>query len=143
MGTAAELAVELGVDVRTIHRYWEKARRWTRETMKASDVARWRAEQVLQLARIAEEARLDKDYGSAIRALEAQAKIVGTIAPTRVEMSGTVAHVPVLPTIRDAETGERRGLTVDEIEAEVERLRRAALAIETTAVPVLTTGGDK
>lgn len=142
LDTIQKLADDLDCDVRTIYRYWSKARRWTQATLATGDLKRWRTEQVVALAEVARLARDEKEYSAATRAIEVQAKIIGTIAPTKVEMSGMVAHVPVLPTVRDAETGERRGLTVDEIEAEVERLRRAALAVDATGIPVLH-DGDK
>lgn len=95
---AREIAVELGVSLATVRRDWHRVRTWTQRVLRTDDIALWRSEQVNLLTDIARDARRDRDYTGAVRAIETQAKIIGTIAPTRVEatVTGTVLHVPVV-----------------------------------------------
>lgn len=97
LAVARELAIEFGCSLNTVYRYWNRCRRWTQATMKAGDLEMWRAQQVQQLTEVAIEARKAKDYKSTVRAIEAQAKIIGTIAPLKVEHGGTVGVQLALP----------------------------------------------
>lgn len=127
---AHDLAVELGVSVRTVHRYWEKARRWTRQTLRAGDIEKWRAQQIQALTNIATEARMNKDYTAAVRAIDVQAKIIGTISPLNLNVAARVEHVAVvIPQVLDAVSGQPRQITLDEIQSELGRQS----AVDTTA----------
>lgn len=88
-----QIAKDLGVDRRTVYRIRARALRWTRGQLRPDDVENWRAQQVQALADTALEARQSGDYAAAAKCYDIQAKIVGTIAPTKVD----VTHTAVVP----------------------------------------------
>lgn len=115
LAVARDLAVELNVSLATVYRYWEKCRIWTQRTIQVGDLEKWRAKQVSDLDRIRGKCEHAGDHDRAIRAIETQAKIIGTIAPVRVDarITGMVTHVPLtadLPRLLEeiVALGERR-----------------------------------
>lgn len=122
-----QIAEELGVDRRTVYRIRARALRWTQGQMRPADVENWRAQQVQALADTALEARQNGDYAAAAKCYDIQAKIVGTIAPTKVEVSGTVSHT------HDVAIGQVSRLSVDELRALADTQKPA---IEATFAPV-------
>lgn len=93
LGIVDRLAEELGVDRATVYKLRRRAEQWTQGQMRPQDSENWRAKQMQALTETALEARKNKDYSAAVRAIEIQAKIVGTIAPTKVD----VTHTAVVP----------------------------------------------
>jgi hypothetical protein len=91
MAICAELAVELGVDPRTVSRYWEKAQRWTRRTLKPQDVETWRMHQLQLLDQSARAAREEGRYGEVAQLLKVAASITGTNVAVKVEHSGGIS----------------------------------------------------
>ena len=90
---ADDLARELGVDRRTIYRHRGRAQAWTQKHLSPQDIERWRLEQVVLLGDTAREARDKGDFAATARCIEIQAKIIGTIAPTKVDVTSTVSVV--------------------------------------------------
>ena len=91
-----KLADELGVDRATVYKLRSRASRWTQSQMRPQDTENWRAQQMQALTDTALEARKNKDYSAAVRAIEVQAKIIGTIAPTNVNVNHTTTVNPAL-----------------------------------------------
>jgi hypothetical protein len=116
------LAEELNVDRATIYRCRSRAQRWTRDQLRPANIETWRVQQVQFLADTALEARKDKDYGAAARCIDIQAKIIGTIAPTKVDVTSTT-RLDVSPAVV-ALVSERLALAssprLEAIEAEAE-----------------------
>lgn len=90
------LAEELGVDRATVYKLRRRASQWTQSQMRPGDAENWRAQQMQALTETALEARKAKDYSAAVRAIEVQAKIVGTIAPTNVNVNHTTTVSPAM-----------------------------------------------
>ncbi len=93
-GVVMELAARLGVSHKTVYKLRARAERWTQGTLRPDDVAKWRMRQVQALEEIWRQARDAQDYKGAAKALEVQARLVGSIAPqnVNVNVSGTVTH---------------------------------------------------
>lgn len=91
-----QIAKELGVDRRTVYRIRARALRWTRGQLRPTDVENWRAQQVQALSETALEARQAGDYAAAAKCYDTQAKIVGTIAPTNVNVNHTTTVSPAM-----------------------------------------------
>jgi hypothetical protein len=73
----------------------------------------WRAEQLQALSDISREARENRDYSAASRAIEVQAKIVGTISPIKVDARVSLeGAVVVIPEVLDAASGRPRVVEV-------------------------------
>jgi len=94
-----EIAETLGVHTGTVYDYWNQVKRFARRGMSA-DVATWRRQQVANLDNIQMEARKNKDYGSATRAIKVQAEILGTLAATNVNVTATT-RIDVSPAVVD------------------------------------------
>lgn len=123
VGVVNELALTLGCDRRAVYRLRNMAISWTRKHLRPTDIAAWRTQQVQALADISNEARENGDYGAAVRAIRTQAEILGTIAPTKVDVTSTT-RLDVSPAVVDL-VSQRLALastprpTVIEAEAEV------------------------
>ena len=91
MTTAASLADELGVSVRTVARQWVKVQRWTRASLNPAEVDRMRVHQLMRLEHHIAGAAAKGDYSAAMKGELVYAQLTGTIAPTRVEVRGQVA----------------------------------------------------
>lgn len=92
MQVALDLADEMGVHYTTVYGYWRKVKAFARRGV-TTDIDKWRRQQIATLDNVQLEARKNKDYGAAVKAIETQAKIIGTIAPTKVD----VTHTAVVP----------------------------------------------
>lgn len=94
LGTAAALAEELGVSVRTVRRTWGKVQRWTRAALNPANVERMRVRQLMRLEHTIAAAAAAGEYGAAIKGEQVYAQLTGTIAPTKVEVTGgySVTH---------------------------------------------------
>lgn len=88
-----DLARELDVDRRTVYRIRARARAWTQKQLRPADLDAWRVQQVQFLGETAIRAANAGEYRDAARCIDIQAKIIGTIAPTKVEHSGHVSVV--------------------------------------------------
>ena len=93
----ADLMAELHCSARTIRRDWNLGRRMTQRAMDTANTEVFRAEQVQTLREIQRKAIAKGDFTAAARAVDIEAKIIGTIAPVKVDNrhSGTVIHVPM------------------------------------------------
>lgn len=91
MKVCAELAQEMGVDPRTVSRYWEKAQRWTRRTLKPQDVETWRASQIQLLDEAARQAKAEGRYADVAALMKVAASITGTNVAVKVEHSGGIS----------------------------------------------------
>jgi len=143
MAICAELATELGVDPRTVSRYWEKAQRWTRRTLKPQDVETWRMHQLQLLDQSAREAFEEKRYGEVAQLLKVAASITGTNAAVKVEHSGSVAvsHHAALDRVNALSVDELRELTSPQMGAlearfvEVEQKKSAETLVSADLAP--------
>lgn len=93
--TVEALTKELQVNRSTIYDYWRKVKAYTRRGVTL-DIEKWRRQQMIDLDNIKMQAIREKDLPSAIRAIETQAKIVGTIAPTNVNVNHTTTVSPAM-----------------------------------------------
>ena len=143
MSLCAELAVELGLSTRTVGRYWEKAQRWTRRTLKPQDVETWRMHQLQLLDQSAREAFEEKRYGEVAQLLKVAASITGTNAAVKVEHSGSVAvsHHAALDRVNALSVDELRELTSPQMGAlearfvEVEQKKPAETLVSADLAP--------
>lgn len=122
MAIADSLAEELGVHRRTVYRMKARAQRWTQNQLRPADLDKWRVEQVQFLADTALMARVEGDFTAAARCIDIQAKIIGTIAPTKVEVSGSysVTHQAAIARVSHLSPAELLGTAQPAIEAEFE-----------------------
>lgn len=95
MQVALALADELDCHYTTVYGYWRKVKAFARRGV-TTDIDKWRRQQIATLDNVQMEARKNKDYSGAVRAIEVQAKIIGTIAPTKVDVSHSVTVNPAL-----------------------------------------------
>ena len=132
-----QIAKDLGVDRRTVYRIRARALRWTRGQLRPDDVENWRAQQVQALADTALEARQSGDYAAAAKCYDIQAKIVGTIAPTNVN----VRHAVTVVDPRLAAEMSRK--SVGELEGDVQKLveMRQVIDVEPVGEPSRSTDG--
>jgi hypothetical protein len=113
LALAHDLAEKWGCDERTVRRYWHRGRKWTQSSLAPGDLEMWRAEQLQALSDISREARENRDYSAASRAIEVQAKIVGTISPIKVDARVSLeGAVVVIPEVLDAASGRPRVVEV-------------------------------
>lgn len=117
LGVANELALTMGVDRSTVYRLRNMADSWTRRHIRPTNIEAFRLQQVVALGDIANEAREAKDYSAAVRALDTQAKIIGTISPTKVEVSGgySVTHQAAIARVSALGVDELRGIAQREV----------------------------
>lgn len=90
------LAEELGVDRVTIYKLRNRAIQWTKRAIRPENVDTWRAQQVQLLHEAAIGAKNEGKYAEAARCVDIQAKIIGTIAPTNVNVNHSVGVSPQL-----------------------------------------------
>lgn len=130
VGVCNELALTLGVDRRTVYRLRAMANRWTRTHVRPTDIEAFRLQQLVALSDISNEAREAKDYSAAVRAIDTQAKIIGTIAPTKVDVNHSVTVNPAL-------VAQMSRLSVDELRTLTDaKNENAAPIIEAEFEPV-------
>lgn len=90
---AEELAQQLGVTRRTVYNIRNRAIQWTKRQLRTEDIEARRAEQYQLADEAARKALSDGDYAGVASLLKVAASLTGTIAPTKVEVGGTVSHV--------------------------------------------------
>ena len=129
--TVAELTAELGIDRSTVYEYWRKVKAYTRRGVTL-DVDKWRKQQMVDLDNIKMMAMRTADLPSAVRAIEVQAKIIGTIAPagTKIDVSINQQNIAATATLSTMSTDqlatdvaqllERRQQMLPVVEAECE-----------------------
>ena len=131
MAICAELAVELGLSTRTVGRYWEKAQRWTRRTLKPQDVETWRMHQLQLLDQSARAAKEEGRYGDVAQLLKVAASITGTNVAVKVEHGGTLSvnHTAIVAQVS--------AMTLEQLEEETARLlgRQDRLVIDVSPEP--------
>ena len=130
IATAAALADELGVSLRTVRRQWVKVQRWTRASLNPANVERMRVRQLMRLEHMIAAAAAAGEYGAAIKGEQVYAQLTGTIVSTKVEVSGgySVTHSAAIAKVS--------AMSIDELEAEIAQLD----GMQRRVIEVLPTG---
>jgi hypothetical protein len=130
MQVALALADELDCHYTTVYGYWRKVKAFARRGV-TTDIDKWRRQQIATLDNVQMEARKNKDYSGAVRAIEVQAKIIGTIAPTNVNVNHAVTVV------NPALVAQMSRMSVDELRSLTDaKNENAAPIIEAAFEPV-------
>ncbi|GDX83642.1 hypothetical protein LBMAG42_54530 [Deltaproteobacteria bacterium] len=128
LGTAAALADELGVSVRTVRRTWGRVQRWTRAALNPSDVEAMRVRQLMRLEKTIAAAAAAGQYGAAIKGEQVYGQLTGTIAPAKVEVSGgySVTHAAAIALVSR--------LSFDELREQVADLQTTRATLEAQVI---------
>ncbi len=133
LNTAAALADELGVDVRTVRRIWGRVQRWTRAALNPSDVEAMRVRQLMRLEANIAAAAAAGQYGAAFKGEQVYGQLTGTITAAKVEVSGgySVTHSAAIARVSQMSLPELLA-EIDELDGMQRRVieGRAAAAAE-------------
>lgn len=143
LATANELALTMNVSRSTVYRLRNMATAWTRKHLRPTNIEAFRLQQVVALSDIAMEARENKDYGAAVRAVRTQAEIIGTIAAPGVKVDVNIAQnvtlsaaIARVSALEPEQLEERRRLAMEATFVEVPRVADAeTVPVEPADVP--------
>lgn len=112
--TIERLAKELNISTRTVRRCWDRAVKLTRRAFDPSNVEKMRVRQVMRLETNIANAARTGDYSAAMKGEQVYAQLVGTVAPTNVNVTHNVGVSPALSV-------KLSGLSVTELTAIAQR----------------------